>query len=383
MGNTRRNFRFVLSATLVLQLAMFATSPSKAQAGGKIDIGSNRSISLGMGLRSSISTAENGAPNGSSNSKDFTLESFRLYVGGQLSENISFEFNSDYDSAPAGTEGIRVLDAVIKFAFSETFNIWAGRFLPPSDRSNLSGPYYLNAWDFPFVQKYPNVFAGRDDGLAVWGQLEGGRFKYQLGVFEGTEDTSGGPNQSDALLYTGRLTLNLLDPEPGYYNSSTHYGGKDIAAIGLVGMYQEDAVGTPGNAGSFTGWNIDLLFEKDLGGSGVATLEGAYYNYDVENKALAPTSGDGTEGEGFMGLASFLFPNKVGSGSFEGQLQSMVRYQEFENEGVVVGEHSRTDIGISHIMNGHNARISLTYSMDDPASGPDADIIKLGMQFQL
>lgn len=407
MGKTKRKFRFVLSAILVLQLAMFATFSSKAHAGGKIEIGENRSVSIGMGLRSSISTRENGAPNGTSNSKDFSLENMRLYMSGQLYDNITFEFNTDYESGTS--EDLRVLDAVIKFAFTETFNIWVGRFLPPSDRSNLDGPYYLNAWDFPFVQKYPAVFAGRDDGLAIWGQVGGGRFKYQVGVFEGTGSNpvqtqigtvpftptggapstlplfgdTAGPNQEDNPLFSGRLTFNLLDPEPGYYNSSTYYGGKDIAAIGLVGMYQEDAMGTAGNAGSFTGWNVDLLLEKDLGGSGVATLEGAYYDYDAEGKAIAPTSGDGAEGKGFMGLASFLLPDKIGSGSYAGQLQPMVRYQEFENEGMVTGEHSRTDIGLSHIMDGHNARISLTYSMDDPAAGSNFDIVKLGFQFQI
>lgn len=375
MGKNKRKFSFVLSAVLLSQLALFSIFSSKAHAGGKIDIGDNRSISLGVGLRSSFTTAENGAPNGSSNSKDFNLDSVRLYVGGQFSEMISFEFNSDYDNSPTGTEEIRVLDAVIKFAFTETFNIWAGRFLPPSDRSNLSGPYYLNAWDFPFIQLYPNVFAGRDDGLAIWGQVDGGKFKYQIGAFEGLGDVPGGPNQSDALLYAGRLTLNLLDPEPGYYNSSTYYGGKDVLAIGLVGQYQEDATGVIGNAGSFTGWNIDLLFEKDLDGAGVATLEAAYYNYDTENKT--------TEGEGFMGLASFLLPNKVGSGDYAGQLQPMVRYQEFEFSNGATGERTQTDIGLSHIINGHNARLTGTYSILDGTGLPPTDIIKFGIQFQI
>ncbi len=377
MGKNKRNFRFILSAMLVLQVAMFASLSSKAHAGGKIDIGDNRSISLGVGLRNSFTTAEDGAPNGTSNSKDFNLESFRLYIGGQFSEMISFEFNSDYDNTPTGTEEMRVLDAVIKFAFTETFNIWAGRFIPPSDRSNLSGPYYLNAWDFPLVHKYPAIFAGRDDGLAIWGQIDGGKFKYQIGAFEGTGDVPGGSNQSDALLYAGRLTLNLLDPEPGYYNSSTYYGGKDVLAIGLVGQYQEDARGAAGAAGSFKAWNLDLLFEKDLNGAGVATLEGAYYNYDTEN-----TTGAAFEGEGFMGLASFLLPNKVGSGSYAGQLQPMVRYQEFEFKRSS-GERTQTDIGLSHIIDGHNARLTATYSIVDATGAPTRDVVKFGIQFQI
>jgi hypothetical protein len=54
------------------------------------------------------------------------------------------------------------------------FNIWAGRFLPPSDRANLYGPYYANDWA-PYADGvadyYPNVAVGRDNGLAYWGDF--------------------------------------------------------------------------------------------------------------------------------------------------------------------------------------------------------------------
>lgn len=73
-----------------------------------------------------------------------------------------FEFNTEKDA----DDDIRVLDGIAKFQFNDLVNIRAGRLLPPSDRSNLSGPYYLNAVDYPFVQNYPAIFAGRDNGAA-------------------------------------------------------------------------------------------------------------------------------------------------------------------------------------------------------------------------
>jgi len=387
--------RYFLTLFLVLQwIALSALSPA-AHAGGTIKIDNTHSVSIGMGLRSSFNLKEDGAQDGTSYSKDFLLDNIRLYMSGDLGENITFEFNTDYSrgtfvtgvghntatppsptTTTAATEDIRVLDAVIKVAFSDLFNVWAGRFLPPSDRSNLSGPYFLNAWDFPFVQKYPAVFAGRDDGLSIWGQVNGGQFKYQVGAFEGAGDVAGGSNQSDSLLYAGRLTLNLWDPEPGYYNSSSYYGGKDVLAIGLVGMFQSDGSGTKAASGDFTGFNIDVLAEKDLGGSGVGTLEGAYYDYDRDGVAAG-------EGNGYFVLASFLLPNKVGSGPLQGQLQPMVRYQEFSNEGNASGDHTRLDLALSHIINGHNARLTLTYSMDESATNVDTDSIKFGLQFQI
>ena len=65
-----------------------------------------------------------------------------------------------------------MLDAYGQLEFSESFNIWAGRLLPPSDRANLAGSYYANAWQFPgVVSQYPQIFAGRDTGVTVIGLL--------------------------------------------------------------------------------------------------------------------------------------------------------------------------------------------------------------------
>lgn len=367
---------FVLSGFLAMLLSPLGVAPSPAHAGGTIKIDDTHSVSVGMGLRTSFNMIEDAAPSGDDRSKDFSLESFRFYMAGQLHSIVSFEFNTDYDTSPAGTEDIRVLDGVLKFGFSDYVNIWVGRFLPPSDRSNLSGPYYLNAWDFPFVQMYPAVFAGRDDGAAIWGMIGKGKFKYQFGAFDGMGATAGGPNEKDNLLYAGRLTLNLWDPEAGYYNSSTYYGSMNVLAVGLVAMTQKDAVGTAAAAGDFTGWSVDLLAERNLGSAGVATLEGAYYDYD--NDGLA------AEGKGYFALVSYLLPGKVGGAGIQGGLQPMVRYQKFEPDGVGAVDHDRIDVGLSYIIDGHNARITATYFKDDPGgTATEIDGIKLGLQFQI
>lgn len=368
----------VLSGLFGILLPFFTTGPSVAHAGGTLKIDDAHSLSIGMGLRTSFNMIEDAAPDGKSRSKDFVLENARLYLAGQLHEIITFEFNTEREQTSTTTESIRVLDAVLKFGFSDYFNIWFGRFLPPSDRSNLDGPFYLNAWDFPFVQMYPAIFAGRDDGAAVWGMIGGGRFKYQVGAFQGEGAVPGGPNQKDDLLYAGRLTLNLWDPEPGYYNSSTYYGSMNVLALGLVAMTQKNAVGTLAAPGDFTGWNVDLLAERNLGSAGVPTFEGAYYHYD--NDGLAP------EGKGYLALVSYLLPTKISLGKLQGQLQPLVRYQKFENEGPSTADHSRTDLALNYIINGHSARITVEYFKDKDKSAPgapDIDGFKLGLQFQL
>jgi hypothetical protein len=363
------NTKTLTTAITVALSALLLLTPV-VNAGGTIEVDDLKWISVGAGLRTSFNSVEDAAPSGTDRSKDFVLDSIRLYINAQVHENIKFEFNTErFDDGI--DDDIRVLDAVAKFSGSDIVNVWMGRFLPPSDRSNLSGPYFLNAWDFPFVQQYPADFAGRDDGIALWGQVNGGQFKYQVGAFEGLGDVAGGPNQDDNLLYAGRVVVNFWDPEPGYYNSSTYYGAKNILALGAVIMTQSDALGTAIAPGDFTGWNIDGLLERRIAGGGVVTVEAAYYDYDRDNVVGSPDS------DGYFLLGSYLFPQKLGIG----QLQPMVRYQELDTD--TVGDTERWDIGLNYIIDGHNARISILYAdVDAPGSLADVDIFRLGVQLQ-
>lgn len=79
---------------------------------------------------------------------------------GQIDGNVKATFNTE----KTANDEVRVLDAFARFEFAALFNLWFGRFLPPADRVTLDGPYYLNAYEFPFVSNYPAIFAGRNDG---------------------------------------------------------------------------------------------------------------------------------------------------------------------------------------------------------------------------
>ncbi|MHB8533948.1 MAG: hypothetical protein ACYDBW_00705 [Sulfuricaulis sp.] len=349
-------------------------APVAVYAGGIIKIDDTKSISIGAGLRTSFNSVENGAPNGTDSSNTFQLDSIRLYLGGQVTKDIHLTFNTERQSD--GTT--RVLDGIAQFAFSDIFNVWAGRFYLPSDRSNLSGPYYLATWDFPFVSRYPAIFAGRDDGLAVWGQTGGGKFKYQVGAFQGRNGALTS-NQSGNLLYVGRLTFDLWDPEPGYYNASTYYGAKDILAFGLTAMSQADGVGTPATPGNYNGSSIDTLMEKKLG-SDALSLEGAYYNYDTGGVMdPAPPIGQGLiDGHGYFVQVGYLFGQKYGPG----QLQPHVRYQNLVVTGDSVNR-KRYDLGLNYILDGHNALVSLIYARDNNGTTKNSNIIQVGMQLQI
>src|SRR6266545_1643325 len=203
-------------------------------------------ISIGAGLQSSFVHTE---PENGEGSDAFVLNSVRLYVSGSATSNIKFTFNTEYDGPG---NHVTVLDAAARFEFSDTFNVWVGRFLPPSDRANLYGPYYAHHWAVytDGVQDgYPFVATGRDNGAVYWGQF--GKVKVSGGAFDGASATS-----DDTLIAAGRVQVDFWDPEPGYYLNGTFYGDKNILAIGAAGQVQ----GSDKKA-----FNVDFLLEKKVG----------------------------------------------------------------------------------------------------------------------
>lgn len=318
-----------------------------------------KSLSYGVGIRVG-GGYQNQSP---TNTLGVQTLDVRPYIGAQIAPWLKFSGNLDLNNGDGGR--IHVLDAIAQFEPTELFNVWMGRFLPPSDRANLSGPYYQNAWNYPgTVNGYPSIYAGRADGAALWGQVGGGRFKYQTGIF-----TLNSSTPASQAIYAGRLVFNFLDPEPGYYNASTYYGAKDVLALGGTLQYKKTPDPTVGDR-KLLGFNLDLLFEKKIANADVVTLEGAYYDFDEGNVA-------GRQGWSAYGLASWLFSAKAGPG----RLQPMVRYQHAVPTGG--GNSTRTiDGGINYILEGHNARAGLVVQNTTPGTGPSSTGIQLGIQIQ-
>ncbi len=214
--------------TAMLSLACIAN----AHADQTFDLGNDKSLSLGFGLRTSYTYLQDGAPDGTSASNTFSVDDARLYISGQLNKLINGTFNTERDS----TGKVQMMDGFTELAFNDDFNVRMGREIPPTDRSNLDGPFYLNVWSFPLVSDYPNYAIGRDNGLMAWGKPMGGKLVYSAGAFVGHNVYAGGSNAGGNLLYAGRLAINFLDPEPAPadYTASTNSGSKDILTLGLV-----------------------------------------------------------------------------------------------------------------------------------------------------
>lgn len=271
-----------------------------------------------------------------------------------------------------GAGNVAILDLIAQLEPSDYFNFWAGRMLVASDRSNFSGPYFMAPWNYPGafgVGPRQGPF-GRNDGATVWGQLAGGMLKYYVGAYNlyGETRPSGAYT---APLFSGRLNLSLLNPEPGYYSSSTYYG-KDIFAVGVGGQYQKN--GSPGAVGAaaadYSLFNADLLFEKELGGSGVIDVEGAFYKYMGDNEV---------NDFSYFGLVSYLTPSIENVGKF----QPLVRIQQTkpkEIAGVTPDTATAVDAQVGYVIDGYSTRLALGFQHAKNSIGNIGNQVFLGIQ---
>jgi len=315
-------------------------------------------ISIGAGLQTSFVHTE---PEEDDGTDAFVLNSIRLYLSGSATENIKIMFNTDYN----GNE-VNVLDAVGQISFSSKANIWFGRFLPPSDRANLYGPYYSHHWAVysDGVQDgYPFIFQGRANGAMYWGQF--GKVKVSGGAFDGTS-----LNGDDTLLTAGRVQVDFWDPEDGYYLNGTYYGDKNLLAIGVAGQAQ----GSDKSA-----YNVDFLMERKVPGGGAVSVEAEWAKYD---RLGGYSARYGTDDGGYV-LGAYLFPQMIGVGRFEilGKFAS-ARFREGITPLDPDYDQKTTEIDFNYVIRQFNARV-MVFFKDTRFDAVRTDFKQFGVGLQL
>lgn len=258
--------------------------------------------------------------------------------------------NPSISGPPATYASVGIQDLIVKIEPHDLFNVWVGRMIVPMDRATLSGPWFINYWTSPgFFGNRPGAPVGtkasqngRDPGVTVWGQVGKGMFKYYVGAFN-----LDGREQTVTPLYTARLTLDLLDPEPGYYNQSSYHGEKDIIALGAGMQFQKNAAFSAANGlGNLTTFEGELLVDKKLGPAGVATLEASGYFFDKRQPIRR-----------FIVLGvGYVTPQEIGVG----RLCPAVRYQ-FTQET----ELRQFDFYLSYLVKSHFAKFFAGFFLAD------------------
>ena len=332
---------------------------SDSFAGAEIKVSDTTSINFGGSIRAELADTDSG----NSDSFGASIHSARFYMKAKVTDKIGFQLQTEHKDGD-----MLMLDSLVKVKLTDNMQLWAGRFIPPSDRSNLSGSYNLPTWQYPsVVSRYPiPKKGGRDDGFALIGSLAGGQLDYSLGMFGGKADATA-PEDTESV--SGRVAYSFLDKE-GYLTRSTYLGSKDIMTIGYTFMQQSDAFGDESATTDFSASNIDFLLEKNLADGSVATLEAALYDYDEFGAASK-------EGDATMVSLAYMPDGVFGLG----RLQVSVRYQEFSPDDNS-NDTTRVDVGLTSLIKGHGARVGV-YFGDQETGSSSTKSIKLGIQLKL
>lgn len=303
---------------------------------------------------------------------DFALNSVDIYLNSKITENIKFSFSTEFNGTPSSTtyNTVQVQDAIAQFEYGPTLNVWAGRFLPPTDRANSYGAYFSNNWNFASdgtQDGYPFIYGGRADGLAYWGDFADTKLKISAGVFDVPVTQNNGKTMAAA-----RVQYDLWDAEPGYYVNGTYYGEKDILAL---------AVAT-NMVGDQTTSNFDFLMEKKVGNGGAFTVEGEYIKYDDLGGYPAPSATVSSNGDSWYLLTSYLLAQAIGPG----KLQLLGKFGTTTYEGIAGAndiDQDTLELNINYIIKSFNARVSLFYLDKSYSESTVYDTQSIGLGVQL
>ena len=289
----------------------------------------------------------------------------------------------------------QALDLIGQLDFMDAFHVWLGRMLTPSDRSNFSGPWFMPAWNYSgvldgYFGPRGTEEVGRETGMTVWGDINKGKFKYYLGVldldsnFGVLSKTGAGGMAAQNPLISARLAYAFVGSEPGFYGSSTYYGGQDIVALGAAFQYQKkyalpgpkDAAGVQGPdvKDNLVEFNADLLAEKKLD-AGTPGIEAAYYHESGDSRSfndffyVMPTF---TTGE--------ILPAK-------GKLNALFRFQMAKTgDDAAKATHTIFEPAVAYLFKDYFAKLQLSYSYGktttDAGTANKYQFVQLGFQIQ-
>lgn len=316
---------------------------------------------------------DNGAGADDDDSMEFNFRRNRIALMGaygKLGLYVQTEYSEDVNISPfAVTDGsssnFQMLDAQIRYKFSNALQVRAGKFKYNLTRENLESCEDPLSLDRSVMIRAPYV-STRDKGVAVFGNLFEDKFQYRVDVMNGRNDSASAPDSN--FRYTARAHVSLLDPEKGYGYKGTYMGKKKVLTIGAAYSMEKDVAysdATELDAVDYKAWTADLFFEYPLEDIGTFTFSTAYVDYDLDDAYQgddADTLTYGLTGEKNGGYTKigYMLPNTP--------LQFFVRAENWsfaQLDSIFDQEIDWYGGGFNYYFRGQQLKLTVEYSATD------------------
>jgi len=330
-------------------VALLLSSSTAAQAQAVITV--NDDVNIRFGVLGQFWADAVNDPASDSETHDLFVRRIRLITGGQVAKHVTFFVETDAPNlgrtttVKNATPSVIIQDAFASFTAADAFTLDAGLMFVPFSRNSVQSAATLLPIDYgayTFSQSGPTQSStGRDTGFQARGYLADRHLEYRIGAFQGARD----PGSHNGFRYAGRVQLDLLEPEVGFFYTGTYLGKKRVAAVGAAfdrqeqyRAYDADAfVDLPFWIGSVTG---QFDYNRFDGSTFLTTLR-------QQNTFLA---------EGGLFIAPL-------------RLTPFVQWTDRDLTGTSVADENRTSIGAAYWWAAHNANIKAAYTHVSPNAG--------------
>ena len=318
---------FVLATPVLAEDEKGMTAPPWGDAGARITFGDEDQGALQIQYKGEFRVNYRDIGSGEDGTDSTTNLGFRrnrIAFLGAWSDKVSLYVQGEFalpnlapiDFSGSGFENdFQLLDAAVRFSFSDAFKVTFGRFKYNLNRENLEECEAALTLDRSLFIR-PSYVGTRDDGVAVWGNLFDDKFQYRVDVMEGRQAAAGFTAPSSKPRVSARGHVTLLEPENRYGYKATYLGDMKVLTVGAAYQFEPDVtyvdVDTQLGKEDYKAWTVDAFFEYPLGG-GAITASAAYEKVDLGGAYQGANPDDGATGlngekNGWYVKGGYLFP---------------------------------------------------------------------------
>ena len=224
-------------------------------------------------LQSQVQLTEDGNPDGDGLGTEFFLRRARVILAGNINKLVHFFVETDNPNMGKNGDwgkAFFIQDAFVDFQFMPEFNVAAGMILLPFTHHNRQSAASLNSVDYHnlFSDHLIKEFVWRDAGIEARGIIADA-LDYHIGIFNGLRGVREAEketlNPADVPRITGRLALNIFEPETAFFYGGTYLGKKKVLQFGAGFDFQPDSIlSESGTTSMYTAISADAFWDIPL-----------------------------------------------------------------------------------------------------------------------